>query len=150
MPRKTEFARGGADLHHEAVSITGDGHEVVMFVEGGSLVVDSVDHDELAAGPPRDVDDPRERVHEQLSSQATSLRAPIQRELCQQNGRDLARRAPADTRGEPIALHEMRRDREVTHERARLRIDKYVGPRSLTGGALRVLLEPIVERRLPA
>ncbi len=148
-PWLAEGARDGAELADEAVGVVRHRFELVMGVEVGGVVVDGVDHDELAAGPPRGPDDGVERDDQELAAEAQSVKIFGKRQFGEQDRRDVARCTTPGLLLQGVPLDAVRRDREVPHHLVLL-VDHHIGARALAGRRAGMVMQPIVELDIAA
>src|SRR5882762_9058943 len=115
-PLQTQRAGGGTDLHDETMGIGASRLEVVMTIEARSSLVDRVDDDQLPPGGPCGSDDRVERSYEQLGAETVPLESLVQRELGQEDRRNLARGAASEPMWQLCALYQVGSNREVTSD----------------------------------
>lgn len=120
-----------------------------MLIEGGSHIVERIHDDQPCRRDRRSGDAPAERVVQQITAEALTLKTSIEREASEQDRGNSPRAGSSDTTRELFRFDEVRSQREERHDVAIAAM-----PHERPAGVHRRGMpskgpKPIVERGLP-
>jgi hypothetical protein len=144
-PWLSESLGDGAQLLDEPVTITRQRYEVVALVEARRTAVDGVDHGHLPASGTGCAQCGLQPPDEKLGAQTLTVVAPVEGELGEEDCRDVAGRAAANSERDLLAFDEVRSEGEVSSDLLAGIVDEDVRARPLGRGVTRMELQPLIQ-----
>ncbi len=149
-PWLSEGLGDGAQLLDEPVRITRQRYEVVVLVELRRAAVDCVDYDHLPSGGTGCGQCGLQPSDEKLGAQTLTVVAPVEGKLGEEDCRDVARGAAANSGRDLLAFDEVRSEGEVSGDLLAGIVDEDVRARPLGRGVTRMELQPLIQFRVSA